>query len=247
MTTTTTTNKTNDQSVTESVARVSIEPSTWVATEYSEGFGFEPDARLIAAVSAVLTVEASGFDRMLSACRELAAADEASSLSRPKRAELAAAVQADWPGRPGYCAQMSASTYSKRVRAGRATDDEVLAFLEVCDEPTVNRLYEWLPKLATGRPKGAKTARVATQPTATAVDEPVTSPEPVSAPETAPEPVQPQAGTVAAVPTRWDASHVATAAKAMVAALREQGADDVSARLVAAEAMRLLSPVRSVA
>jgi len=175
----------------------------------------------------VLTVEASGFDAMLTACRELAAADEASKLSRPKRAELAGAVQASWPGRPGYCAQMSAATYSKRVRAGRASDDQVLAFLEACATPSLDKLYEWMPKAATGRPKGAKSAP---KPTA----EPAVAEPEVSEPETV-------------RPTRWDDAHVSTAARAAVAALVEQGADEVTRRLVAAEMLRLLSPVRSAA
>jgi hypothetical protein len=202
-------------------------PTVWVAPEYEQGFGYEPDAAVIEAAAGLLVASATGFDLELAAARKLAAADEASKLSRPKRAELASAVQVSWPGRPGYVAQMSAATYSKRAKVGRATDDQVLTFLMACDTPSLDKLYESLPKAATGRPKGAKTApKVAAEPE---VDE-----DDVSEPETV-------------IPCRWDDAHISTAAKAIVAALREQGADDVSARLVAAEAMRLLSPVRSVA
>lgn len=197
----------------------------WIDPAYEAGFAFEPDAAVVDATAGLLIAAATGFDGELAAARKLATVDAASKLGKGQRATLASNVQVAWPDREGFCGQLTSTTYSKRCKAGRATDDQVLTFLMACATPSLDKLYEWLPKEAgVGRPKGSKTAPK------------VVEPEPeVSEPETTPE------------PCRWDAEHVATAAKALLANLRAQGADDVSARLVAAEAMRLLSPVRSVA
>lgn len=219
-------------------------PYWWVDDDHADGFGFEPDHDLGNAVAALLQTDAAHFDAMLARARDMAAADAASKLSRPRRAEMAAAV---WVEARGRAWSMSASTYSKRCKAGRATDDQVLAFLEVCDTPSIDKLYEWLPKEATGRPRGSKSKARDTAPTApTAAVEAVVVPEPVSSPETAPEPTQAPVSKPVE-PYRWDSDHVSTGARAAIDAWRAQGADDVTIRLLAAEALRLVSPVRSVA
>ena len=195
----------------------------WVAPEYEQGFGYEPDAAVIEAAAAMLVAAAIGFDAELTAARALATADEASKLSRPKRAELASAVQVTWPGRPGYVAQMSASTYSKRVRVGRATDDEVIAFLMACDTPSLDKLYVALPKAAhLAKPKTRKPAAT-----------PEVTPEPeVSEPETP--------------PTVTDADIPKIAAD-VLAGLTTRGLTRAQVSLLISELDRLTTPVRSVA
>lgn len=201
-------------------------PFWWVDDQHSGGFAYDPDLALGDAVANLLVAERDGFDNSVKAARAMAAADAASPLSRPKRADMAGSV---WIEAHGRAWSMSPSTYSKRVRAGGATPEQVLAFLAVCDTPSLDKLYEWMPKATNkgGRPKGAKSAP---KPTA----EPAVAEPEVSVPETV-------------RPTRWDDAHVSTAARAAVAALVEQGADEVTRRLVAAEMLRLLSPVRSAA
>jgi hypothetical protein len=197
--------------------------SFYVSAEH-EGFAFDPDEAIGFAVADLLVVQSTGFDAVLAAARKLAAADEASALSRPERARFASLLMVDHPTRPDYVLSMSASTYSKRVRVGRATDDEVLAFLMACDTPSLDKLYNALPKaehLAKAKGTGRRAAKA----------------EPVE-----PESVVSQSETVGVAD-----SDVPKIAADVLAGLHTRGLTRVQIGLLIAELDRLTTPVRSVA
>jgi len=205
---------------------------------------------LTEAVGRFVSIEGRTWATLIEAAASLAAADEASKLPNMERAKLASTVTVKLHPVAGQevVRSISAATYSKRVKVGRMSVQEAppevvakltkdwhdvagLTYRDVfellCDTPSLDKFYEWLPKDATmSKPKG--TGRKAGKATPEAKPEPeVSAPESVKA-------------------TRWDAAHNTTAARAVVNSLRAQGADDVSIRLVLAEAARLMTPVRSV-
>lgn len=203
---------------------VSTAPEWFVGPEWSDGFAFEPDRAIGDAVAALLRTEVRAWRDLVKACQALAAADEASPLSRGQRAKLGAAVMVDYIGRPGDVACMTTSTYSKRVKVGRATVDQVAQFELDCTDPTLDKLYNWLPKTPhlskakdTGRRAKAKAAKAA-----------------VSAGETVDAP---------AVFADTDAPRIAAE---FLAGLRTRGATTLQTSMVIDELIRLTTPVRSV-
>ena len=228
-------------------------PSTTVSPDETT---IDPKAILVDGVSTYLRREAKVWSDHVDAMVDLAKADGVAraTLSDAERGRIAAKVSVTAPKLLGSAMvrTMSTSTYSKRVTAGRmanlpapaevvaklgadwaeanAAADVKLTWAEAfelaCDHPTPNAFYDFLPKaehLAKAKGTGRRAAAKAEA-------------EPVSADETA-----------EVEPYRWDDAHVTTGAKAVLANLRAQGADDVTIRLLLAEATRLVTPVRSVA
>ena len=173
----------------------------------------ETESRIVAAATNWLTVDAKAFDQVVKAARRLAAADAASKASGKVKSEAAATASITTHG---VVRTFSAATYSKLCKVGRATDDQVTAFVKACDSPTWDKFYNALPKnAAMSKPR-------ATKPAAT-------------------KPAAPAAPAVKL--TEADAPRIA---RELVAALRTRGADLVTINLVISEMDRLTTPVASV-
>jgi hypothetical protein len=131
------------------------------------------------AVSALLHAEAATFHQLVKACRVLAAADAASPLSVEERIVAASKVVVPSRRRKGYVLSMSRGTYSKRLKVGRATADQLEQFEMSCDGPSLDKFYNWLPKAEhLAKAKSGRLSETLRPMPTTGAGTPAASPEP---------------------------------------------------------------------